>query len=191
MRENSSSTSPSKFICTRPFNKESQAFFRIHLRGECRAKGDFSCSWIGFWCGFFYLKAIWNANLKKYEVTGYLWENFWKTRICVQKTVSADKLISIWEHHRQVFLFETWRGSLDYKTVPGIFDFFSFVFKIWLWTFHVRNIERFFGNKAVKKWEGDWISKIPRTLFETRYWWAHVWALSSYPFWRSILEKEL
>ena len=44
----------------------------------------------------------------------------------------------------------------------------------------------FFGNKAVKKWEGDGISKIPSTVLETRYWWAIVPSLGAFQL--SVLE---
>ena len=35
----------------------------------------------------------------------------------------ADELFSIWEHDRQVFIFETWRGSMGLQTVLSIFEF--------------------------------------------------------------------
>ena len=101
------------------------------------------------------------------EIIRYLW----KIRRCVQKTASADELISIREHHRQIFIFETWRESLDLQSDPRKFFFVSF--SLWLFTVHVYKIERFFGEKT-KKWEGNRILtlKIPSTILETRYWWA-------------------
>ena len=128
---------------------------------------------------------------------GYLWENFWKTRKRVQKTMSADKLISIWEHHGQVFIFKHEEEAWVYKTVLGIFDFFFFRFQDM-----ARNISCslnwaffFFGSKPINKWEGDGILKNPKHCFGNKVliWliddWlmidvqlCQVWALSSYPF---------
>ena len=51
-----------------------------------------------------------------------LWE-FLKTWKCLY-TLSADELTSIWEHHRQVFIFETWREILGLQNpVQGDFEF--------------------------------------------------------------------
>ena len=133
----------------------------------------------GFWCVFCLIWSYLECKSKEVKTTGYLWENFWKTRKCVQKRVSADKLISIWEHHRQVFVFETWRGSLGLQNVARDF-WFLFRFQDMAINFSCsQNWAFFFEIRQEQNGQGHGISKLPYTLLETRYWWAKVGRFSA------------
>ena len=116
---------------------------------------------------------------------GYLWENFWKTRKCVLKTVSTDKLISIWEHQRQAFIFETRIGSLGLQNCARNFCFL-FRFQDMAWNISCSQNWAFSWKNGSKKWEGDGISKISNAVLKTRYWWGIVPSLGAFQL--SVLE---
>ena len=118
------------------------------------------------------------------------WENFWKPEILYEiLTVFAGELMSIWEHHRQAFIFETWRESLGLQN--GARDFWIFVSFYSYGSKHFMLAKLsvfffFFGNKAVKNGKETEFQKFPRTFLETRYWWAIVPSLGAFQL--SVLE---
>ena len=57
------------------------------------------------------------------EIIRHLWENFWKIQNWVKDCVRANGLISSWQHHGQVLIFETWRGSPGLQNCARDFEF--------------------------------------------------------------------
>ena len=145
-----------------------------------------------FWCGF-YLKAIWNA-MNEVRYNKISWRGTQKIpKMCLKNKngvhVFADELMSVREHHWQIYFFETWRRSLDLQTLPVtvelLFCFQNVALSISFlqnWVYSWRKKREFRRPKYQKPQALFWKRGINEQL-------CLLWELSSYRFLRSIPVK--